>query len=180
MKFFVSLFRLNPYSNLGDYMHRWWLLEARGDKSGKAARVHHILRSDHDRALHDHPWDNCSIVLRGGYWEVTPGRYQAWVERDIEQAPPELQRLHACIHRSPGNAVDRSLRREFEAEGVSWRRTFSKTKRSAEDMHRLVLPEGREAWSLFITWPKRREWGFATPEGWIHNADYLQALGRAA
>ncbi len=29
--------------------------------------VHHLLRSDHDRALHDHPWPFISIVLRGGY-----------------------------------------------------------------------------------------------------------------
>lgn len=37
------------------------------------ALVHHILRSDRDRAMHDHPWENASLVLRGGYWEVAPG-----------------------------------------------------------------------------------------------------------
>lgn len=32
--------------------------------------VHHLMRSDHDRALHDHPWPFVSIVLRGGYCEL--------------------------------------------------------------------------------------------------------------
>jgi len=34
-----------------------------------AVRVHHILRSDEGRDPHDHPWDFCTIVLRGGYVE---------------------------------------------------------------------------------------------------------------
>lgn len=38
--------------------------------------LHNILVSDDDRALHDHPWGFCSIILRGGYWEHTPkGRF---------------------------------------------------------------------------------------------------------
>lgn len=32
--------------------------------------LHHFLRSDYDRALHDHPWSFVSIILRGGYWEA--------------------------------------------------------------------------------------------------------------
>ena len=32
--------------------------------------LHNMKRSDHDRALHDHPWPFVSVVLRGGYWEV--------------------------------------------------------------------------------------------------------------
>jgi len=31
--------------------------------------VHKLLRSDYDRALHDHPWPFLSIVLSGGYYE---------------------------------------------------------------------------------------------------------------
>jgi len=31
--------------------------------------LHRFLRSDDDRALHDHPWWNCSIVLTGEYTE---------------------------------------------------------------------------------------------------------------
>lgn len=33
--------------------------------------LHYILRSDDDRALHDHPWLNASLLLRGSYVEHT-------------------------------------------------------------------------------------------------------------
>lgn len=38
---------------IGVYLHRW-------------------LRSDHDRAAHDHPWDFLTFLLSSGYWEHTP------------------------------------------------------------------------------------------------------------
>jgi hypothetical protein len=34
--------------------------------------VHKFMRSDDDRALHDHPWWFVSIMLRGSYIEHTP------------------------------------------------------------------------------------------------------------
>lgn len=62
-----------PYSHINDYMRRYWLIPY-GNKwtLGVAARVHHVLRSDDDRAFHDHPWPYISIILRGGYTEVRP------------------------------------------------------------------------------------------------------------
>lgn len=33
--------------------------------------LHHMIRSDYERALHDHPWDFTSVVLKGGYYELT-------------------------------------------------------------------------------------------------------------
>jgi hypothetical protein len=33
--------------------------------------LHRVLRSDEDRALHDHPWVNCSILIAGYYIEHT-------------------------------------------------------------------------------------------------------------
>jgi len=35
--------------------------------------LHHILRSDEDEELHDHPWGFVSIILWRGYVEVLPG-----------------------------------------------------------------------------------------------------------
>lgn len=32
--------------------------------------IHKFCRSDHDRCLHDHPWDYLAIILKGGYWEI--------------------------------------------------------------------------------------------------------------
>lgn len=77
-----------PYFNLVGYMNRWWLKRPAGHgahndvsevhKTGWGARIHQTLRSDEDRALHDHPWANCSIVLRGGYWEVMEDGSRIW------------------------------------------------------------------------------------------------------
>ena len=44
--------------------------------------------------------------------------------------------------------------------------------RTPDDFHRLGLPWG-PVWSLFITGPWMCDWGFHTPEGFIHWRDYL-------
>lgn len=62
-----------PYEHIGNYMQRFWLIPY-GTKWAfdGAARIHCILRSDDDRAFHDHPWPYISLILRGEYVEVTP------------------------------------------------------------------------------------------------------------
>lgn len=57
--------------------HRWhlWLpkwLYARGWR----LNLHRWFRSDDDRALHDHRADSFSLVLWGGYWEITSHRWE--------------------------------------------------------------------------------------------------------
>jgi hypothetical protein len=80
-----------PYFHLDGYMERYWLVPYSDRKldygcgplsikkqlpgrllqlTGCAERIHHILRSDDDRAFHDHPWWYVTIILRGGYFEV--------------------------------------------------------------------------------------------------------------
>lgn len=51
------------------YLRRWWLVP-RND--GCNVYLHEINKSDDDRALHDHPWDNISQLLLGAYIEHTP------------------------------------------------------------------------------------------------------------
>lgn len=51
------------------YMLRWYVIRKRRFLS---VYLHQILRSDDDRALHDHPWATLSVLLRTGYYEVTP------------------------------------------------------------------------------------------------------------
>lgn len=50
------------------YLIRYYLLKTRW----LSIYLHHILRSDEDRELHDHPWSFWSIILWGGYWEHRP------------------------------------------------------------------------------------------------------------
>ena len=109
------------------YLLRWWLIPRNPVFN---IYVHKFLRSDDDRALHDHPWMNCSILLRGFYMEHTP---------DI------------AVVRRVGDIVFR---------------------RSGRMSHRIELfgePGNEEpCWTLFITGPRYREWGFHCPAGWVH------------
>lgn len=50
------------------YLLRWWVIPRNRFFN---IYLHHILRDDDDRALHDHPWINLSIIVSGGYHEHT-------------------------------------------------------------------------------------------------------------
>jgi hypothetical protein len=55
---------------IGDnYLLRWWAIPRNNFSN---VYIHDIRKSDDDRALHDHPWDNVSVLLLGGYTEHTP------------------------------------------------------------------------------------------------------------
>jgi hypothetical protein len=51
-----------------DYMWRWWVIP-RNEQAN--VYLHRIMHSDDDRALHDHPWANTSVLLSGRYVEHT-------------------------------------------------------------------------------------------------------------
>ena len=112
------------------YLRRWWVIPRNKYFN---IYLHHILHDDEDRALHDHPWWNVSIILKGGYleWQSVPG---ASVN---------------CVWRGRGAVV---FRRAVQA-------------------HRLTLGyssahQQSACWSLFITGPVVRTWGFHCSQGW--------------
>lgn len=50
------------------YLLRWFVIPRNGAGN---AYIHEFRRSDDDRALHDHPWCNLSVLLEGEYTEHT-------------------------------------------------------------------------------------------------------------
>lgn len=56
-------------------------------------------------------------------------------------------------------------------------RPGSIVRRRAEDLHYLKLL-GKSAWTILVTGPFRREWGFQTEDGWIPARDYDAYLER--
>lgn len=48
------------------YLYRWFMVPRNRLFN---VYVHRFMRSDDDRALHDHPWASLSIILRGEYTE---------------------------------------------------------------------------------------------------------------
>lgn len=82
-----------PYFHLDGYMNRWWLFNAYSNDEAlpdgqrhnsvrfkwlPSIRIHHILREDAARDMHDHPWDARTIILKGSYVEERLAYY--WEE----------------------------------------------------------------------------------------------------
>lgn len=121
------------------YLLRWHLVPR--NRWFSNIYLHRILRSDDDRALHDHPWWNISIVLRGGYWE-----YKPFIIMGRKTVLPIWRGAGAIVFRRPAAA------------------------------HRLEIdPSVGPTWTLFITGPKVREWGFLCPKGWRHHDEFAAA-----
>lgn len=53
----------------GPLLVRWKLLAF----GSVGLYLHHFLRSDYDRSLHDHPWTFISMIVKGGYYEEHQG-----------------------------------------------------------------------------------------------------------
>lgn len=79
----IARAKLTPYQHIMSadgtemYMGRWWLFNPYSRETHKPAlwwcpwslRIHHIMRPDEDRDMHDHPWNARTIILRGWYTE---------------------------------------------------------------------------------------------------------------
>lgn len=126
------------------YMRRFWLRPYSEDRSAIAIRVHHIADIDHDTALHDHPWNFISLVLRGGYIETRP----------VTIAPCFMPKV-------PG--VEDAIMTFRDAGSIAFRR--------ATDRHRIVHVKP-DTWTLFITFKKLQWWGFYTMRGKVYYKDY--------
>ncbi|MFG1247647.1 hypothetical protein [Xanthobacter flavus] len=106
------------------YLKRWWLIPRNPLCN---VYLHQFLRSDDDRALHDHPWVNLSVLLRGEYTKHTI---------------------------AAGGVNIRTARRAGDMKA-----------RLPSAAHRVELHAG-PCWTLFITGPRVRAWGFHCPNGW--------------
>lgn len=78
--------------HLGDYMQRWIIQHPWGH-----IRLHHILKSDEGRDLHDHPFDFISFLLIGWYIEHLPGGDQRFVNCVNVHKAEDLHRLELDI-----------------------------------------------------------------------------------
>ena len=95
------------------YMRRWWLLpkwcldfdSRRGYPMPKkwmpfSIRLHHIVRPDADRHLHDHPFNFRSILLQGWYVELRPDGGRTITAGETYRAP--ATRWHRISQLSEG------------------------------------------------------------------------------
>lgn len=123
-------------SDGGAYLRRWWLIPRNPVFN---IYLHHFLRDDDDRALHDHPWPWLSFLLGGSY-----------IEHTIAAGG-----IHRRQTRLPGSLKVSAPRRAHRIELVR-----------SDDKY--IAGKAVPCWTIFITGPRLRGWGFHCPErGWV-------------
>lgn len=134
-------FRIPPNEDVPAYMHRWWRIARNAYFN---IYFHLVKRGDDDRALHDHPWWNFSIVLDGGYYEHTID--EGGINRKIWYGPGSVR---------------------FRGSGTFAHRLELDTVMKAPSQ-RVELPVK----TIFITGPVLRRWGFHHPDQWVDAYDW--------
>lgn len=126
------------------YMGRWWLFNPYSRETHKPAlwwcpwsfRIHHIMRPDEDRDLHDHPWNARTIILRGCYTE----------QRLLDHEDPALFGLNVPANAQATEYIDRQ-------PGDTAQLLHGEYHRIDKVFHEGVV-------TLFITSKWRGDWGF--------------------
>lgn len=122
------------------YLHRWFVI--RTERFGLF--IHKFVRSDEDRALHDHPWPFIVIPIWRGY-----------VEHSEEKCD-----CFNCVNHP-------TMRPHYVPVKRRVRPIISTRYRPATYRHRVELIGGKPSWSIFIRFKRIREWGFWPKEGFI-------------
>lgn len=155
-------FNIGPIDDI--YLRRWYVIPRNRFFN---IYLHQALRSDDDRALHDHPWWNLSIVLKGGYWEIMPMYRPLYPDLAIDVMLGAPAAPYQRIWRRPGAFI---FRRPTDAHRLelSWRYNTNIPHRQ----YPIAIP----SWSLFITGPKLRTWGFWCAKGWVEWEKFVKVV----
>ena len=138
------------------YMLRWFIIPRNKYFN---IYLHKFLHDDEDRALHDHPWVSLSIILRGKYIEHMPGG-----KIKIRRRGHFVLRRATHAHRVElfkDTVIGFSGTQAIEGTDTRAMKIYEKGK----------MP--RRVWTLFITGPKIRDWGFHCPQGWRRWQDFV-------
>ena len=130
------------------YMLRWWAIRRNAFFN---IYVHIIRRSDDDTALHDHPWWNFSIVLEGEY-----------TEHLIREGGVHTKKRYGpgAVRFRPSGAFAHRLELDRYRDGFGFG----------------MDGEERPVFTIFITGPVLRRWGFHHPLRWVDAYEWDEFL----
>ena len=117
----------------GVLFYRWRLLKL----SKVELYLHHYMKSDSARGLHDHPWKwAVALPLYPGYKEYRFNRFDARSTASRSSLLADRRRRLPLVLYTLG----------------------------LQDYHRIELDKG-PSWSLFLAGPRVKQWGFLYPDG---------------
>lgn len=129
----MTKFEIPQYDKpLKNYLTRWRIVQT----PFFAIYLHKIEAPDSRPTLHNHPWNFLSIVLRGGYTEVTSYGIVGMMMND---------------RRTVGVREHRHIR------GFNLKR--------ASDAHYIASLDRNPTWTLMLVGRHKQEWGFIDPDG---------------
>lgn len=168
----------------GPYMLRWYVIPR---NRWFNIYLHLFLRSDEDEALHDHPWMNCSMLLRGSYIEHTIAAGGVHRRQTFSGGDIKLRLSGKSAHRI--ELFTRQGRMSYD--GVTTHPEFGNQGEARPAAGRVLVPHppgqgftGGGVWkdqpvllrctTLFLTGPMYREWGFHCPNGWRRFSEFAK------
>ena len=139
------------------YLIRWIIFQT----PWLSLYVHKMVRSDYERALHDHPWPFISLVLSpyAEWWYRKHGsRYRINWGRD-KQADWNTEFRDGVLTYTVHKRGDILVR------GAHWR-------------HRVIVEDlDKPGWTMVLTGPRVRWWGFWPKGSWCHWKSFNMELG---
>ena len=158
-----------PDDPAGPLLVRWILFRA----PFLGCYLHKLNRSDHDRALHDHPWNFITVVLRRGYTEC----YEV-----TDRSSHDCRCMHSVVEHARFSGMCTVPWCSCDCFEYPVRDAFVFHPplipffRPAEWKHRVII-HGRPAWTLVFVFRRRRAWGFWTDKGWCWWRKYDASRG---
>lgn len=145
--YLIKRVQRTPYFNLEGYMNRWWLWNPYGNSLGQddasrhqpkypgwpSIRIHHILREDLARDMHDHPWNARTIILKGWYEE--------------ERLATDYSNGYG--YSSNGDKINFYHRKPGDTATIKH-----------NEYHNIKAVSKDGVWTLFFTWEYLGTWGF--------------------
>lgn len=113
-----------------------------------------------DFVIGDHQLDRWYLIPRNKIFNVYLHRFN---KSDEDRALHDHPWISLGWILGPDNGYDEVLK-----SGTRYRHAGSVTWRLPTTAHRVVLVSDVPVWTLFITGPVVRQWGFHCPQGWRH------------
>ena len=133
------------------FLYRYHLFTLGYDGPGLC--IHHFVKSDPDRGYHDHPWSSAiSFILCGGYEERIVNTYNENCGESFDRGVREV-------------SFDRGNRGVLSFDTYQRKRWNFNYLDGVKNFHRVMIPEGGDAWTIFAFRGRSKTWGMIGLDG---------------